>query len=343
MNLDHSLPAALNKLNQKIDLSETEAEETVLKLASETDEAMIAEVLKAWGAKGETLAELTGATHAVLKMARPFPRPAGLIADLVGTGGDGKQTFNVSTLAALTAACAEVPVAKHGNRAASSQCGSADLLEAFGLRLELPPEKALAQLKTYSFTFLFAPYYHSGFKNVALVRKKLGLRTIFNLLGPLTNPAMPSVRLIGLFDPKWLEPVASVLPSVGCERAWVIHGGAGSDELDLHGENQILFLDGGKLRRFVLAADEVGLESSSISAIVGGTKEANVLAATRTLQGAGGPLHDAVAFNAGALLYLAGTASHVGEGVGFAKEILTKGQVWNLVEKLKNGSKQKTP
>lgn len=333
----HDLELIASKLEQKKDLQEQEAEEAVLLLAQETREDLIARVLVALAEKGETYAEVLGAARAVLKMARPFPRVA-KGADIVGTGGDGKHTLNVSTLSALTLASAGVPVVKHGNRAASSRCGSADLLEALGFVLELPEQQAIRQLQDHSFTFLFAPYYHPGFKNVAALRKKLGIRTIFNLLGPLTNPALPSTRLIGVFNPGWMETLAKVLPYVGCDRAWVVHGGGGSDELDLQGENQVIFLEKGVLRNFTISAEEAGLPQSDLQAIQGGDTNENLTQSIRTLQGEPGPLHAAVAFNAGTALYLCGQAQHVREGVGIAREILKKGQPWELVEKLQQKS-----
>lgn len=325
----------LAKAETRQDLDEDEAESAFLCLTQDLPSPLIAEFLTALHHKGESLSEIVGAAKAALKGAKPFPKTNGMLVDIVGTGGDQKNTGNVSTLAALTVASLGIPVAKHGNRAASSQCGSADLLEQFGLSLELEPEKAHQQLLEYSFTFLFAPYYHSGFKNVAQIRKTLGFRTIFNVLGPLINPANPTVQLLGVFEPSLLEKIALALKKLGRQRAWVVHGGSGSDELDLEGENLIFSLENGTIQKLTLTAKDAGLPQTPLSKIQGNTKDSNTAVARRTLQGEPGPLHDIVALNAGAAVYLCGRAKTLREGVEMAKETLTKGAAWNLVENLR--------
>lgn len=328
---------AVEKILDRNDLDEDEAFRVFSALSA--DDAIsapsAAALLTALRAKGESVPELVGAARAVLASARPFPRPRGGIVDIVGTGGDGKGTCNVSTLAALTVAAAGVPVAKHGNRSSSGKCGSADLVEALGVSLEMPEDEASARLREFSFAFLFAPYYHSGFRRIAEIRRQLGFPTIFNRIGPLTNPARPSVMLLGVAHREWLEPMARALQALDCGNAWVAHGGGGSDELDLEGENAVISIGDGTLRMLKVTAEDAGLKRTALSAIAGGSARENAVRSARVLQGEDDPLRDAVALNAGAALHLAGASGDIREGTAAALEILKKGQPWRLLEKLR--------
>ncbi len=331
---------ALKKLLEKEDLAEEEIFQIFLAFSKEQEVSPIlaSSFLTALHIKGETVEELVGASKAMLRTARSLPVNGDheKIMDIVGTGGDGKQTCNISTLASFTAAACGVSVVKHGNRSISSRCGSADLIEKLGLRIEQDPEKAAEQLHLTCFAFLFAPFYHFGFKQIGEIRKALGFRTIFNRIGHLVNPARPSVMLLGVAHPSWLLPTVESLKKLGCQRAWVVHGGGGSDELDLEGDNLIFSLENGKIDPLKLSPSEVNLKGTSLSKIQGGTKSENLSLAIEVLQGKPGPLSDVTALNSGASLYLYGKAKTVREGVDLAKDVLRKGLPWSLVEKIRS-------
>jgi anthranilate phosphoribosyltransferase len=275
--------------------------------------------------KGETPEEMIGAAQALLAAATPFERPDGLFADCCGTGGDGVGTINVSTAAAFVAASAGLKVAKHGNRSVSSRCGSADVLEALGAKIELDPARARAVLDETGFTFLFAPAYHSGMKHAAVVRRQLSVRTVMNLLGPCVNPARPPVQLLGVADARMLRRIAQVLAALGVQKALVVHG-AGLDEVALHAETRAIRLQGGELDEIVLTPEEAGFERMPLNALEGGDPSDNAARLRALLDGGGSQAEQqAVALNAGALLWTAGLAPSFRDGAASALDLIASG------------------
>lgn len=290
-------------------------------------DVQVAGLLVALKAKGEVPAEIAGAAEALRAAAVPFPvdddRP---LVDTCGTGGDGAGTVNVSTAVALLGAELGLAVTKHGNRSISSRCGSADVLEAAGVRIDAPPEVARRCLAEHGFCFLFAPAYHAGMRNAMAARRGLGVRTIFNLLGPLANPAHPRVQLMGVYDPALCEPLAETLALLGCEAALVVHGD-GLDEIALHAPTTAALLRHGRVRMLELDPTALGVGSWPRGALAGGDAAANAVWLRALLAGEGAPAHNAaVALNAGALLWLAGGADELVEGVARARAALLSGR-----------------
>jgi anthranilate phosphoribosyltransferase len=298
------------------------------------DEPAIAAMLVALKIRGETTDELIGAARALRAADAPFARPDYLFADSCGTGGDGSGTINLSTAVAFVAAAAGLPVAKHGNRSVTSRCGSADVLEHLGVRLDAPAEVSRRALDEIGLCFLFAPAYHPGLRHAGPVRRALGIRTIMNVLGPCVNPAEPPVQLLGVAEERLLEPVALTLAALGVERAMVVHG-SGLDEAALHGETKAVRLAGGVLAPLTFAPEDVGLARTPLARIQGGGPEENAERLKALLYGYGAPAErQAVALNAGALLFVAGKAETLGEGVDIALRILGTGAGYRLLQGL---------
>ncbi|MGE0556455.1 MAG: anthranilate phosphoribosyltransferase [Gemmatimonadales bacterium] len=289
-------------------------------------ELEIAALLAALKTRGETPGEIAGAARALRDAAVPFPKPLYPVADSCGTGGDGAGTVNLSTAAAFVAAAAGVRVAKHGNRASSSRCGSADLLEASGVRLDPPPEVARRCLDQAGICFLFAPVYHPGVRRVTSVRRALRTRTVFNLLGPLANPAKPEIQVMGIYARHLVRPAALTLAELGCESALVVHG-AGLDELALHGPTTAALLRDGVVTDLEITPEAAGLDRAPIAALAASGGAAEAAAWLRTLLGGDGdPVHRAaVALNAGAMLWIAGLADSLTNGTTYAAELLDGG------------------
>ncbi|WP_371186228.1 anthranilate phosphoribosyltransferase [Thalassotalea maritima] len=295
-------------------------------LAGELEPSMIAGLLTAMRIKGETPEEIAGAALAVRHAAKPFPEHSHTLVDCVGTGGDGHHTINISTTAAIVAGACGLHVAKHGNRNVSSKSGSADLLEALGVNLTMSPETALDCLNSAGICFLFAPHYHAAFKHVAPIRKQLGVRTIFNILGPLVNPAAPQVMLVGVYDKSLLKPMAQALRLTGVQRAWVVYG-AGLDEIAIHDSTDIIEIKDGQLYEKRLQPSDVGLPSYPLSAIKGGDPQQNAKDCMAVLEGKGQAAHrDAVLINSAALLYLANKASNLIDAIELARHVLRTGK-----------------
>ena len=296
-------------------------------------ELEIAALLAALKARGETPDEIAGAAHALRGAARAFPRPAYRFADTCGTGGDGASSLNVSTAVAIVAAEMGLPVAKHGNRSVSSQCGSADVLEAVGLKLEASPETARRCLDDVGLCFLFAPQYHAGVRHATPVRTALGTRTIFNLLGPLSNPSHPAIQLMGVYDPTLCRPLAMTLGLLGAEAALVVHGD-GLDEIALHGTTTAALWRGGRLTELEFTPEEAGLVRRPLASLAGGAPAMNAALLRALLAGRGASAHrDAVALNAGALGWIAGLAGTLGDGVALALESINSGQPAKRLER----------
>lgn len=283
--------------------------------------------------KGETVDEITAGAQVLRMKAPKVTAPAGAI-DTCGTGGDAKGTLNISTAVAFVVAGCGVPVVKHGNRGVSSQSGSADVLAELGVNLkaEIPVlERALAEA---GICFLMAPQFHSAMRHVAPVRQELALRTVFNLLGPLANPAAPRRQLLGVYSPRWLEPLAMVLHKLGVEQAWVVHGEDGMDELSISGASQVVEMRGGELRRFIVTPEEAGLEAAPLEAIKGADPRSNAMAMQDVLLGAHGAYRTIVLLNAAAALIVAGKAHSLEQGVALASEAIEQGRAMAALRKL---------
>lgn len=275
-------------------------------IRGELTEAQLAGVLVSMKMRGEQPEEIAGAALACLENAQPFPRPDYPFSDIVGTGGDGANSINISTASAFVAAQAGIKVAKHGNRSVSSRSGSSDLLAAFGISLDLSAQSARDALDELGVCFLFAPQYHSGFRHAAPVRSQLKTRTLFNVLGPLINPARPPIALIGVYQASLIEPVAKTLQMLGFTRAAVVHSG-GMDEVSLHATTQVAELNQGALSFYQLNADDFGLQAYQLSDLEGGTPDENRILLSNLLQGHGKPAHEvAVAANVAMLMRING-------------------------------------
>jgi anthranilate phosphoribosyltransferase len=286
------------------------------------DDVQLSAFLVALRAKGETTVEVAAAADALRDRALPFPRPTYRYADIVGTGGDGAGTINISTAAALVCAAAGLPIAKHGNRAVSSRCGAADLLEQLGVKLDPTPATARRGLDQTGFCFLFAPQYHAGTRHAMPVRTTLGTRTVFNLLGPLVNPARPRILLVGVYRASLVMLVAGALAELGASRALVVHGG-GLDEIALHAPTTAAIVGPDGIERLTIDPAALDVTPAPLADLVGGTPADNATRLTALLRGDGRPAdRDAVALNAGATLWLAERAEDLRDGVRIARRIL---------------------
>lgn len=284
--------------------------------------------------KGETPEEITGAARAMRERVAPLGvDPEGLV-DTCGTGGDGRGTFNISTIAALVAAGAGARVAKHGNRAVSSSCGSADLLAQLGVNIDLEAPAMAEVLRRVGISFLFAPKLHPAMKAVAAVRKELGVRTIFNVLGPLTNPAFARRQVLGVYSERLVEVVARVLAALGSEHALVVHSRDGMDEISVSAPTIVCEVRGGEIRALEITPEEIGLPRHLIETLAGGDARQNASIAREILGGANGPRHDVVVANAGAALYVAGHAPSIRDGVVLAKESIASGRARHTLQQL---------
>lgn len=301
--------------------------------------AQTAGTLMALRIKGETIEEISGFARGMREAALRVDTARKPLMDIVGTGGVAPDAFNISTTTCFVVAAGGVAIAKHGNRAASSKSGSFDLLEALGIKIDAPAQTVAQAIETIGLGFLFARSYHPAMRFVAPVRAELGVRTVFNLLGPLTNPAFATHNLVGVSSPNLLEPFAQVLQNLGSQAAMVVHG-EGVDELVL-GNNQIAELRDGSIRTYTLHPEEAGLSPAPYQAIQGGTPQENAETARAILGGQDkSPKRDAVALNAGAAFYLAGKTSSIAEGVELGAEILDSGRGLELLEQLKAFTQQ---
>jgi anthranilate phosphoribosyltransferase len=338
--VDHGpVPNPLPRLLSGNDLSQGDAEDLFERLVlGRLEPAEIAAMLIALRMKGETADEMIGAARGLFAAARPFERPDYLFADCCGTGGDGSGSINISTAAAFVAAACGLPVAKHGNRAISSRCGSADVLEAIGANIELAPDRARALLDQTGFCFLYAPAYHPGMRHAGPVRRQLQVRTILNLLGPCINPARPTVQLLGVADPARLTAIALTLDAMGVERALVVHG-SGLDEVALHGPTEAIRLDRGRIEELVLTPGDVGLERAAPDGAAGGDADSNAARLRLLLDGRGSQVEeDITAFNAAALLVTAGTAATISDGFGMARDALRSGNAGKVLSRFVEAS-----
>lgn len=302
-------------------------------------EPLMAAAFVALRIKGETSEELIGAALALRGAARPFPSPGYLFADSCGTGGDFSGSINVSTAAAVVAGACGLPVVKHGNRSFTSKCGSADVLEALGARLDLSPLESRDILDRTGFCFLLAPLYHPGIAHAGPVRRALKVRTIMNLLGPCLNPAHPKVQLLGVPDPKLLRPIAETLRALGVERGLVVHG-SGLDEVAIHGFTQAIGLAGGNLEELEITPEEAGLRRLPLDQIAGGSPDRNARRLRALLNGRGGEADETVvALNAGALLMAAGKAENLRFGTVMALDAVRSGRAGEVLDRFIEASR----
>jgi anthranilate phosphoribosyltransferase len=290
-------------------------------------------LLMALRVRGETIDEITGAVTTMRAKMLRVNAPAGAI-DVVGTGGDASGTHNISTCAALIVAGAGVPVAKHGNRALSSRSGAADVLAALGVKIELSPEQVSRCIHEAGIGFMFAPAHHPAMKNVAASRVELGTRTIFNLLGPLSNPASVKRQMVGVFSKQWVQPLAEALKNLGSESAWVVHGSDGLDEITTCGRTSVAALEKGEVRTFEIAPEDVGLARGKPDDLRGGDAEANASALQGVLKGTKGPHRDVAVMNAGAALMVAGKASTLKDAVALAQQSIDSGEAKKRLDRL---------
>jgi anthranilate phosphoribosyltransferase len=329
------LTQLLRKLTTHVDLTADEASAVMdLVMTGQTTAAQLAAFLVGLAMKGERPEEIVGLArtmraHAV-KLSRPYPESF----DTCGTGGDGAGTINVSSAAALVMAACGVVVAKHGNRSASSRCGSADVLEALGVTLAATPAVVERSLNDVGLAFLFAPAFHPSMKHAAPTRRELGLRTAFNLLGPLTNPVGPARQIVGVSRPELTELVARALLMLGSERAWVVHGADGLDEISTGGYTKVSEAYAGAVRTFHIHPADFGIRKAPLSSIAGGDAAENAAILRTLLDGEDGPVSDIVALNAGAGLFVAGRAGNVGEGVSQARAAIASGKARDVLRRL---------
>jgi anthranilate phosphoribosyltransferase len=326
MSGEIDLKQTIERVVNHYQLSETEAEQAMGRIMNgDASPAQIAALLTALRLKGETVEELTGFARAMrAKMNRIAPRLQPLV-DIVGTGGDRRFTFNISTTAAFVAAGAGLPVAKHGNRSVSSRCGSADVLEALGVNVMLEPVEVERCLEETGIGFLFAPVFHAAMKHAAGPRREIGIRTAFNLLGPLTNPAGAQVQVLGVYDPNLTGVIACVLRNLGIRRAMVVHGSDGLDEISHTGMTRISELNGDQIRTYYLEPGDLGIRQGSLEEIVGGVAEDNARITRDVLAGRPGPCRDVVLMNAAAALLVGGKVDTMLDGIRLAADIIDSG------------------
>jgi anthranilate phosphoribosyltransferase len=302
-------------------------------MSGEATPSQMGALLMALRVRGETVEEITGAVMAMrAKMLRVTAPPDAI--DVVGTGGDASGSFNISTCAALIVAGAGVPVAKHGNRALSSKSGAADVLAALGVNIELTPDQIGHCIREAGIGFMFAPSHHPATKNVNPTRMELGTRTIFNLLGPLSNPAGVRRQMIGVFSKHWTEPLAQVLKNLGAESIWVVHGSDGLDEITTSGPTSVSALEAGVVRSFEIAPEDVGLKKVKPEALRGGDAQTNARAVQDVLEGKKTALRDVALFNAAAALVVAGKAENLKDGVGLAAHSVDSGEAEGRLDRL---------
>jgi len=329
------------------DLQESQMYDVMNEIMSgDASPAQIGSFITALRMKGETVEEITGAVRVMREKATHVETGVDLqkgeiLMDTCGTGGDGSGTFNVSTASAFIVAGAGIVVAKHGNRSISSKCGSADVLEAAGVALDLSPEQVGRCIKETGIGFLFAPALHGAMKFAIGPRREIGIRTIFNILGPMTNPAGANVQVIGVFDKNLTEPLANVLAKLGTKRAMVVHGEGGLDELTVTGSTHISELNNGQVESYTIAPEEVGLPTATLAELRGGeTAQESAAMLKSVLGGASGPKRDMVLLNSGAALTVSGLAKDIKEGIRIAAETIDSGKATNKLEQLTDLSRK---
>lgn len=332
---------AIVKIVDKQDLTYEEAYTVMNEImsgeTSPTQNAAFLAALSTKSTKAETIDEIAGCAAAMREHALKVEHNLDVL-EIVGTGGDGAHSFNISTTSAMVIAAGGVNVAKHGNRAASSKSGAADCLEALGININLEPEKCTELLNQIGICFLFAQKYHTSMKYVGAIRKELGIRTVFNILGPLTNPASPSRMLLGVYSEALVEPLARVLNSLGVKRALVVYGTDKMDEISASSPTFVCELNSGEYKSYAIKPEDFGLTSCKKEELVGGTPEENAQITLAILKGEKGPKRNAVLLNAGAALYIGGKADSIADGIKLAAELIDSGKALAKLEEFKTES-----
>ena len=317
---------AIIKLAKKEDLTYAEAEQVMNEIMEgKATDVQKSAYLTALSMKGETIDEITASASGMrahcIKLLHDMD-----VLEIVGTGGDGSNSFNISTTSSMVIAAAGIPVAKHGNRAASSKSGAADVLEALGIKIDVPPEKSTELLKKIQICFLFAQNYHIAMKYVGPIRKELGIRTVFNILGPLSNPAGANMELMGVYDQSLVEPLAQVMANLGVVRGMVVYGQDKLDEISMSAPTAVCEIRDGAFRSYVIEPEQFGFEKCDKAALVGGSPVENAAITRRILEGEQGPRREAVLLNAAAALYTAGKTATLAEGVKLAADTIDSGK-----------------
>ena len=334
------IEAYIKKIIEGQNLSTEEATAAMDEIMSGTaTQAQIGSYLTALRMKGETIEEITGCAKGMREKCLQLVGKGDLM-DIVGTGGDCTNTFNVSTVSSFVVAAAGIKVAKHGNRSVSSKCGSADVLEALGVKLDLTKEQNEKVLEETGMCFMFAPVYHSAMKYVAGPRKELGVRTIFNILGPLANPAYAKFEVMGVYSDELVEAMAKVLNNLGIKRAMIVHGEDGVDEVSICGETKVCEVRDGKLNSFIIHPEELGLQIATPEAIKGGLKEENKEIALAILKGMKGPKRDMVLINSAVAIYIASENKTLKECVQIAEDMIDSGKALQKMESFVRATQQ---
>ena len=323
----------VNKEDLTYDEAYTVMNEIMSGRSSAVQNAAFLSALSTKSARAETIDEITGCAAAMRDHATKVKTDMELF-EIVGTGGDGANSFNISTTSALVAAAGGMKVAKHGNRAASSRCGTADCLEALGVNIAQEPDKCIELLEKVGMCFFFAQKYHTSMKYVGAIRKELGFRTVFNILGPLTNPGSPSMQLLGVYDEYLVEPLAQVLINLGVKRGMVVYGMEKLDEISMSAPTKVCEFKDGWYKTYMITPEKFGFERAAREELVGGTPEENAEITRAILCGAKGYKRDAVLMNAGAALYIGGKAGSIQDGITLAGELIDSGRAMRTLEKL---------
>ena len=324
---------AILKVSKKEDLTYDEAYQTMDEIMSgEASEVQMSSYLTAMSMKGETIDEITASAEAMRNHCVRILNDVEAL-EIVGTGGDGSNTFNISTTSSIVISAAGVPVAKHGNRSASSKCGAADVLEELGVNIQIEPKKSLKCLKENNICFLFAQNYHIAMKYVASVRKELAIRTIFNILGPLTNPAGATMQVLGVYDKELVEPLAKVLNNLGVKSALSVYGEDGMDEISASDKTFVCEIRNGKTKSYEIDPADFGFEKCLKEDLVGGGPKENAQITLDILKGQKGPKRNAVVLNSAAGLFVAGAVESFNDGVKMAEEIIDSGRALEQLEK----------
>ncbi len=326
---------AIEKLVNRVNLSEAETSDVMNQIMTgEATPLQVASFLTALRMKGETVEEITGAARVMREKAHRVSVEAKTVLDTCGTGGDQKGTFNISTTSAFVVAGGGVAVAKHGNRSVSSQSGSADVLAALGVKVDAPKDRVEECIAKIGIGFLFAPLLHEAMKYAVQPRRDIGIRTVFNLLGPLTNPALATHQLIGLYSGELVAAIAHVLKNLGSVRAMVVHGMEGLDEISLCGPTKVAELREGQIREYTIEPEEVGLKRCRLEDLHGGNAEQSAAIVRGVLQGDKGPARDVVLLNSGAALYVSGSAASIRDGMALAASSIDSGKARQKLEQL---------
>ncbi len=323
----------VNKEDLNFDEAYTVMNEIMSGETSPTQNAAFLAALSTKSARAETTDEIAGCAAAMRAHATKVETDMELF-EIVGTGGDNAGSFNISTTSALVAAAGGMKVAKHGNRAASSKCGTADCLEALGVNIEQSPKRCIELLKEANMCFFFAQKYHSSMKYVGAIRRELGFRTVFNILGPLTNPGSPSMQLLGVYDDYLVEPLAQVLINLGVRRGMVVYGMDKLDEISMSAPTKICEIKDGWFKSFTIEPENFGFSRCEKEELKGGTPEENADITRKILKGEKGPKRDAVLLNAGASLYIGGKAENMKDGIALAEELIDSGKAFDTLSKV---------